>query len=109
MFGPVEPIALVAFVVAIVATLATGYAYFRSSAVKVWEQNSEAYRARVDLLEKQNTDLLREIDWMKQRIHELEARPSYEQVVALVRGVESNIIGAVRDLHADTLAVSKGG
>ena len=97
--GGVE--ALVTIVVAVVFVLASGYAYFRSSAVKVWEQNSEAYRARVELLEQQNDELLKRIAWMEQRIHELEARPNWDQVVAVITGVERNIITAIREMKEE--------
>ena len=96
-------------VIAVVTVMATGYAYFRSSAVKVWEQNSKAYRARVELLEEQNRELSKQINFLEHRIHELEARPDWQQVVALMTGMERNILNAVRAMHDDTLAVSKGG
>jgi len=88
-------------VVALVSAVATGYAYFRSSAVKVWEQNSEAYRARVELLEKQNRELESKLRWMEQRIHELEARPDWTQVVAVVGVTERNIIAAIKEMRAE--------
>lgn len=97
--GSIE--AAVTVVVAVVFVLASGYAYFRSSAVKVWEQNSEAYRARVELLETQNDELLKKIGWLEQRVHELEARPNWDQVVAVISGVERNIITAIREMKEE--------
>lgn len=104
MVGQVEPVALVTVIVAVVACLATGYAYFRSSAVKVWEQNSDAYRARVELLEQQNAELTTKLAWMEQRIHELEARPNYDQVAAIIRASELNIIDAVKRLRDEVVS-----
>jgi len=92
-------VGFLAIFIGVIATLATGYAYFRSSAVKVWEQNSEAYRARVELLEEANADLKKQLGWMEQRIHELEARPDWTQVVSLMKLSEDNIVAAVKVLR----------
>ena len=67
-----DPVSVLTLVVAVVAVLATGYAYFRSSAVKVWEQNADAYRARVELLESQNSILMQQVAALEARIHELD-------------------------------------
>ncbi len=97
-----NPVAVVTVIIAIVAVLATGFAYFRSSAVKVWEQNSRAYQARVELLESQNADLLKKIEFMEQRIHELEARPNWDQVVAMTNASADRVISAVRTMQQET-------
>ncbi len=99
-----NPVAVVTVVIAIVAVLATGFAYFRSSAVKVWEQNSKAYQARVELLEADNKELLKKISFMEQRIHELEARPNWDQVVAMTHASADRVIAAVRVMQAETAA-----
>ena len=92
-----------AVVVAVVTVLATGYAYFRSTAVKVWEQNSKAYQARVEVLEQQNRELSTQLDWLKQRIQELEARPDYTEVAALIGRSEHNIITAVEAMRQEAI------
>lgn len=92
-------------VIAVIAVVATGYAYFRSSAVKVWEQNSEAYRARVELLEEQNRELSRKLESMEQRVVELQSRPDWREVVALVSHTEQTIIQAIREMRDETLAL----
>ena len=99
-----EPITLL---IAIIAVLATGYSYFRSSAVKVWEQNTAAYRARVEVLEQANKELLTKISWMDQRIHELESRPNWEQVVAVISVTERNILHAISEMQAAALQQHK--
>lgn len=91
-----DPIGILTLCVAIVATLATGYAYFRSSAVKVWEQNTIAYRARVELLEKQNLQLEGQVKLLVARVAELEARPDWDRVVKANTAMEYNIISEVR-------------
>lgn len=95
---------LIVPVIAIVAVLASGYAYFRSSAVKVWEQNSSAYRARVELLEAQNAEKDKKLAWLEQRVQELEARPDWTQVIAVISVTERNIIKAVKELAEELAA-----
>lgn len=91
-----DPVSVLTLIVAVVAVLATGYAYFRSSAVKVWEQNAEAYRARVDLLEGENSLLAQRIERLEARIHELEARPDWQAVVTALTRSEDRIISEIR-------------
>lgn len=95
MFQSVDILTLV---ITIVAVLATGYAYFRSSATKVWEQNAKAYQARVDLLEAQNSLLGEQIGKLEARIKELEARPDWQAVIAALTNSERNIISEIRSI-----------
>ena len=99
-----SPLTLLLVIVAIVTVLATGYAYFRSSAVKVWEQNSEAYRARVELLEEQNARLVARLTEAEARIKELESLPNWQQVVNVIQGAETRIISRVESLTDKILA-----
>jgi uncharacterized protein YlxW (UPF0749 family) len=92
-----EPITLITVIVAIVATLATGYAYFRSSAVKVWEQNSAAYKARVLLLEEQNKRLEETVRKLETRIRELESRPDMERVISAIHDLERSLLIELRN------------
>lgn len=102
-----EPVGFVTLVVAVIAVMATGYAYFRSSAVKVWEQNAEAYRARVDLLESQNALLTSQVAALEARIHELEARPDWRAVMAELKASEARVIGEIRSILESSLRDSE--
>ena len=106
-----DPLTLVPFLIAVVAVLASGYAYFRSSAVKVWEQNSAAYQARVQLLEEQNAQLMSDresdrsrITTLEARIAELEARPNWPEVVSVIHAAEHNIIAAVESMASAAIS-----
>jgi hypothetical protein len=96
----VDPVAALGTFGGLVAVVATGFAYYRSSAVKVWQQNAEAYSARVDVLESQNEDLLKRIDKQDERIRDLEARPDWASVVRVVGVSEQNIIREIRAMLA---------
>jgi len=109
-----DSVDLLTLVIAIIAVMATGYAYFRSSAVKVWEQNADAYRARVELLESQNALLTQQVAALEARIHELEARPDWRAVMAELKASEGRVIaeiraileGALRDSEARAAAIA---
>lgn len=101
-----EPITLITVAIAVVSVMATGFAYFRSSAVKVWEQNSAAYKARVDLLEEQNRTLMERIGFLESRIVELESHRGEAAVTQIVAGVDKAVtqIVAAYEVRAATIA-----
>ena len=102
-----DPINVLTLVVAIVAVMATGYAYFRSSAVKVWEQNANAYQARVELLESQNALLASQVAALEARIHELEARPDWRAVLSELKASEARVIAEIRSILENSLRDSE--
>jgi hypothetical protein len=84
IFDPTTVFGLLGPLILLLGVLAAGYAYLRSSAAKVWQENAQAYSERVDLLEKEAERCKTEVAGLKAVIAKLEERPDMDKVMTLI-------------------------
>jgi hypothetical protein len=75
---------------------------FRRGVVSELREALASAQVEIDLANGRADRLEASLKFMEQRIHELEARPDWSQVVALMHSLESNIIAAIKTQAADT-------
>lgn len=78
---------------------------FRRGVVSELRDALESARTEIELANGRADRLEKQVQFMEQRLHELEARPDWSQVVAVVRESETNIISAVKQSQIDMLNI----
>lgn len=84
MLADLSPWQIFSPVALALSALAAAYAYMRSSAAKVWEENARAYREKIDILVDENTELKGKVARLEARTAELEKRPDLREVLAMI-------------------------
>lgn len=86
-----------------VAVLGLGVSWgqFRKGVVQELRDALDSARTEIEIGRSRAERLEVEVTWMKQRIMELESRPDWTQVVAVIGVTEKNIVHAITQMQAE--------